>query len=130
MLYAYLQLVQSLLAPGIAAVFIMGVFWKRATAAGGVSGLIVGFTLGMLRLLLEVFADQMNPDSLFYQVFLAPNWLHYCIALFLLSLASIWVVSQFTEKPTPDMLRSLTYGGATPEQIATIPAKLPYQKYA
>ena len=32
-LYRYLQSVQGLLAPAIAAVFILGVFWKRTTAA-------------------------------------------------------------------------------------------------
>jgi SSS family solute:Na+ symporter len=53
-LYQYLQAVQGLLAPAIAAAFVMGVFWKRTTAAGGFWGLIIGFTLGMFRLTLNV----------------------------------------------------------------------------
>lgn len=53
-LYKYLQAVQGLLAPAIAAAFAVGVFWKRGTAAGSFWGLIVGFGLGMFRLVLNV----------------------------------------------------------------------------
>ena len=117
-LYAYLQDVQSLLAPGIAAVFLLGVFWKGATAAGGLAGLIFGFVFGMLRLSMTVAKDSLAPNGLLYQVILAPNWLHYSIYLFLASLLVIWLVSRVTEKPTPKMLQGLTYGSSTPEQIA------------
>ena len=53
-LYQYLQAVQGLLAPAIAAAFVVGVFWKRTSAAGGLAGLIFGFSVGMLRLALDV----------------------------------------------------------------------------
>ena len=117
-LYAYLQDVQSLLAPGIAAVFIMGVFWRGATAAGGMAGLVFGFVFGMLRLAFRVAEGSMDSSGALYQLILAPNWLHYSMALFAASLAVIWAVSSFTTKPTPEMLQGLTYGSATPEQIA------------
>jgi SSS family solute:Na+ symporter len=117
-LYTYLQDVQSLLAPGIAAVFIMGVFWHGATAAGGLAGLTVGFVLGMLRLALRVFESNLDTNGLLHQTIVAPNWLHYCVCLFLLSLAVIWLVSLVTKKPTPEMLQGLTYGSASPAQIA------------
>jgi SSS family solute:Na+ symporter len=117
-LYTYLQDVQSLLAPGIAAVFVMGVFWHGATAAGGLAGLTVGFVLGMLRLALRVFESNLDTNGLLYQTIVAPNWLHYCVFLFLLSLAVIWLVSLVTKKPTPEMLQGLTYGSASPAQIA------------
>lgn len=39
-LYLYLQDVQSVLAPGIAAAFLVGILWKRATAQGGMWALI------------------------------------------------------------------------------------------
>lgn len=53
-LYDYLQSIQGLLAPAIASVFLLGVFWKRATAKGALYGMIVGFGLGMIRLILNV----------------------------------------------------------------------------
>ncbi len=117
-LYVYLQDVQSLLSPGIAAVFLLGVFWQGATAAGGLAGLVVGFVLGMLRLTLRVFEGSLDPNGIVYQVIIAPNWLHFCIFLFLLSLAVIFVVSKFTPDPSRKMIEGLTYGSATPEQIA------------
>ena len=49
-LYQYLQEVQSMLAPGIAAVFLLGILSKRTTPAAGLTGLITGFVLGMLKL--------------------------------------------------------------------------------
>jgi SSS family solute:Na+ symporter len=117
-LYVYLQDVQSLLAPGIAAVFLLGVFWKRASAQGGLWGLIVGFVLGMTRLGLKVFSGAINQDGLLYQVFVAPNWLHYCIYLFLISIAVIVVVSLFTKPVPAEQLVGLTYRSSTPEQRA------------
>jgi solute:Na+ symporter, SSS family len=53
-LYDYLQSIQGLLAPAIASVFLLGVFWKRATANGAFAGMIVGFGLGMIRLFLNI----------------------------------------------------------------------------
>ncbi|MFC1553036.1 sodium:solute symporter [candidate division KSB1 bacterium] len=116
-LYEYLQNVQSLIAPSIAAVFVMGVFSKRVTPAGGLWGMVVGFIFGMLRLVLMIFQEYLNPDGLLYYI-VDINWLHYCIYLFFLSIAVIVGVSIFTKKADDDQIRGLTYGSATPEQIA------------
>ncbi len=53
-LYEYLQAVQGLLAPAIASVFLLGVFWKRTTSKAAFWGMIAGFGLGMFRLALNV----------------------------------------------------------------------------
>jgi SSS family solute:Na+ symporter len=53
-LYEYLQAVQGLLAPAISTVFLLGVFWKKATAKGAFWGMVLGFTIGMFRLALNV----------------------------------------------------------------------------
>ncbi|MDD3386275.1 MAG: sodium:solute symporter, partial [Bacteroidales bacterium] len=117
-LYVYLQDVQSLLAPGIAAVFLLGVFWKRASAQGGMWGLIVGFVLGMTRLALKVFSSSLDPNSLIYKVFVAPNWLHYCIYLFVISIVVIVLISLLTKPVPKEQLVGLTYRSSTPEQRA------------
>jgi solute:Na+ symporter, SSS family len=53
-LYEYLQAVQGLLAPAIASVFLLGVFWKRMNSKGALWGMIIGFGLGMFRLILNI----------------------------------------------------------------------------
>ncbi len=117
-LYEYLQQVQGLLAPGIAAVFFMGVFYKKATPKAGMWGLITGFVLGMFRLAVNIFEDSFSPDGIIYQWFIATNWLHYTIFLFFLSILLIVIISLFTPKPAPQQVAGLTYGSATPEELA------------
>jgi SSS family solute:Na+ symporter len=117
-LYAYLQDVQSLLAPGIAAVFLLGITSKKTTPMAGLIGLISGFTLGMTRLALKVFASGISHDGLIYKVFLAPNWLHYEIALFFIVIIIMIVTSMTTEKPDQVAIKGLYFGSATAEQKA------------
>ncbi len=74
-LYAYLQDVQSMLAPGIAAVFLLGVSSKWITPKAGLIGLLTGFVLGMTRLAFKVLGSGMGQDGILYQIFLKPNWI-------------------------------------------------------
>jgi SSS family solute:Na+ symporter len=117
-LYAYLQDVQSLLAPGIASVFLLGVASKRITAKAGYYGLLIGFILGMLRLGLKIFSDSLNPDGLIYSVFVKPNWLHYEIVIFFIIIALMILISMVTRKPDPVAIKGLYFGSATAEQKA------------
>ena len=52
-LYGYLQGVQAYLAPPIFVVFFLGVFYKRMTAQGALWAMIVGFILGIFRMLVD-----------------------------------------------------------------------------
>ncbi|HOT71876.1 MAG TPA: sodium:solute symporter [Anaerohalosphaeraceae bacterium] len=115
-LYRYLQNVQGLLAPAIAAAFLMGVFSKRATSMGGFSGLVIGFVLGMFRLTLDVFKDRLTEGTFLYWV-ADVNWLHYCEFLFVICLLVTIVVSLMTRPPSKEQLR-YTYYAATPEEKA------------
>lgn len=116
-LYEYLQRVQSFIGPSIAAVFLVGVLSRRVGGAAGTAGLAVGFSLGMFRLALDVFRDRLAPGSVLYQIE-AVNWLHYCLLLFVITIAVMLVASRFTAAPDPERIRGLTFGSATPEQIA------------
>lgn len=116
-LYEYLQQVQGLLAPGIAAVFFMGVFYKRATPKAGMWGLIIGFVLGMFRLGVNIFESALDPNGFIYTYFVATNWLHYTIFLFIFSIVLIVLISLFTPKARPEQIASLTFGGATKAEL-------------
>jgi SSS family solute:Na+ symporter len=117
-LYAYLQDVQSMLAPGIAAVFLLGVLSKRTSSKAGFIGLVTGFTLGMLRLGFVVFGKHLGETSIFYKIFLAPNWLHYEIVIFFITIILMIVISAVTPKPDPVAIRGLYFGSATAEEKA------------
>ena len=67
-LYEYLQSVQAYIAPPIFAVFFLGVFLKRINAYGCMCGLIAGFCLGMLRMVMELIAKSVAADGIFAQV--------------------------------------------------------------
>ncbi|MDX9727954.1 MAG: sodium:solute symporter [Bacteroidales bacterium] len=117
-LYAYLQDVQSLLAPGIAAAFLLGILSKRTTPAAGLTGLLTGFIIGMLRLGFTIFKGSLDPDGTIYQVFVSTNWLHYEIINFAIVIVTMIVVSYLTPKMDESKIIGLTLGSATPEQKA------------
>src|SRR5215831_15004481 len=96
-LYQYLQSVQSYLAPPIAAVFLLGVFSKRINAKGAYSAMVIGFIIGLVRIVLEL---QKNNLSGFLYDFATMNFLYFCISLFFVSIAIMVAVSLFTEKPS------------------------------
>jgi len=117
-LYEYLQDVQSLLAPGIAAVFLLGVLSKRTTPAAGFAGLVVGFFLGMLRLGLNIYYGDTVADGFIYNLIVAPNWLHYEIALFAIIIVLMILVSFFTKAKDATTIQGLYFGSASAEQRA------------
>lgn len=120
-LYEYLQLVQSLIAPGIAVVFLLGVFSRRITPTAGFVGLVSGFVLGMLRLVLTIFDEHLNPDGFLYSI-VDMNWLYYCTLLFFLIAAIVIVTSFFTKQASSEQIAGLTYGSISAEQRAEIRA--------
>ena len=117
-LYAYLQDVQSMLAPGIAAVFLLGILSKRITPKAGFIGLLTGFVLGMTRLGFKVFGTGMGQDGILYSIFLKMNGYNYEVILFFLVIVLMIVVSYFTPKADPVAIKGLYVGSASAEQKA------------
>lgn len=119
-LYEYLQDVQSVLAPGIAAAFLLGVTWKRASAQGGFWGLMSGFIIGITRLGAKVYYNTVGDasDSLFKTVFFDTNWLFFCGWMFLACIIIVVIVSLLTEAPSKEKIQGLVFGTSTPEQKA------------
>jgi SSS family solute:Na+ symporter len=116
-LYEYLQNVQSLIAPAIAAVFLLGVFNRKITPKAGEWGLLSGFFIGMFRLTLMIFKSSIAPDSI-WGMLLNINWLHFCLFLFFFTMAIMVIISMFTPRAGEAQLQGLTYFSQSPEQIA------------
>jgi SSS family solute:Na+ symporter len=120
-LYEYLQLVQSMIAPGIAVVFFLGVFSKRITPTAGFVGLVSGFVLGMLRLVLELVKGSLSPDGVLFML-VDMNWLYYCSWLFAAVFIIVVGTSFFTKQANQEQIAGLTYGSISAEQKAEIRA--------
>jgi SSS family solute:Na+ symporter len=105
-LYHYLQSVQAYIAPPIAAVFLLGLFWKRINASGAVTALFGGFVIGMLRLVAELNKEVLTG---WLYTFADLNFLYFCVYLFLVSIAMMITVSIFTKPPSYEKLKGLTY---------------------
>jgi SSS family solute:Na+ symporter len=114
-LYQYLQSVQSYLAPPIAAVFLLGLFYKRINSKGAMTVLVGGAIIGALRIFLE-----LNKSSLsgFLYDFANLNFLYFCIALFVFSVVVLVGVSLLTEKPSEEQIRGLTFATTVAEDRA------------
>ena len=122
-LYDYLQGVQGYLAPPIAAVFFLGVFIKRLNAKGCLASLIVGFLLGLFRLMvdtpvslgLEGYAGGYAEGSLLWVV---NNiyFQYYSLLIFLVSCAVLIGVSYATEPPDERQIAGITYATVTDAQ--------------
>ena len=118
-LYNYLQDVQSVLAPGIAAAFLLGITWKRASAKGGMWGLLSGIIIGLTRLGAKVYYSNATDaaDNWFKAVFYDFNWLFFCGVMLIVCCLVVIVVSLMTEAPDQKKIQGLVFGTSTPEQI-------------
>ena len=128
-LYNYLQSVQGYLAPPIFIVFFFGVFWKRLNAKGCLWAMIVGFALGLFRLLVDTpitlglfgYIDAEKtiprgyPDGSFFWIINNIYFQYFSVLIAIVSAVVIVVVSYLTPKPDYERIESLTYGTATQE---------------
>ena len=105
-LYQYLQSVQAYISPPIAAVFLLGVFWQRANAAGAMTALLLGFVLGTARLIAELMKESLSG---WLYAYANVNFLHFAIMLFVVCTVALVVVSLATAAPPHAKVAGLTY---------------------
>ena len=116
-LYEYLQGIQGYLAPPIAAVFFLGVFNQRLNAAGCLAALVVGFALGMFRLLVDTPVtlglpgfEQGYPAGSLLWIVNNTYFQYYSLAIFVVSCAVLIGVSYLTPPPDTARIAGLTRG--------------------
>lgn len=65
--FTFIQKYTGFISPGVFAIFILGMFWKRTTGAAAVAGVIVGFLMSVL---FNVYAPQwFGPNTIFYTAY-------------------------------------------------------------
>ena len=105
-LYQYLQSVQAYISPPIAAVFLLGILWRRVNAPGAIASLATGFVIGIGRLVAELNRAALDGGLLLR--FAEINFLHFAVALFVVCVAVLIVVSLLTPPPDPEQTAGLT----------------------
>jgi SSS family solute:Na+ symporter len=116
-LYEYLQSVQSYIAPPIAAVFLLGIFFKRINSKGAMATLIGGLLVAIVRLTLEINKSQLEAGSIFYTIG-TTNFLTFAAWFFLFCVIVCVTVSLLTKAPSPAQINGLTYSTLSEEQKA------------
>ncbi|XP_047456919.1 sodium/myo-inositol cotransporter [Mugil cephalus] len=121
--YLYIQEVAGYLTPPIAALFLLGVFWKRCNETGAFWGGMTGFTLGALRLILAFIyrqprCDQPDDRPAFI---IHVHYMYFAAGLFWLSGLVAVIVSLCTSPPDVEQVRTTTVWGL--HNIEKVPAK-------
>ncbi|HUC74354.1 MAG TPA: sodium:solute symporter [Vicinamibacterales bacterium] len=121
-LYTYLQAVQGYLAPPIFVVFFLGVFVKRVNAAGCLWALVVGFALGLFRMIVDTPItmglagfELGYPEGSFLWVVNNIYFQYFSVLITIVSALVMIVVSHMTAAPEERAIRSLTYETTTDE---------------
>ncbi|HVM47020.1 MAG TPA: sodium:solute symporter [Candidatus Acidoferrum sp.] len=121
-LYNYLQSIQGYLAPPIFVVFFFGVFWKRLNAAGCLWAMIIGFVVGVFRMLVDTPCT-LSPEfhyreGSFFWIINNINFQYFSILITLISAAVMVLFSYLTPAPDDTKIKGLTFATATAEDKA------------
>src|SRR5213075_2879372 len=136
-LYTYLQAVQGYLAPPIFVVFFAGVFFKRLNAKGALWAMIVGFALGIFRMLVDTpvtlgLAGLQNgyPQGSFLWVVNNIYFQYFSVLITIVSAIVMIVVSHLTSEPDYHKLQNLTFETKTIEDRAATRASCSWREVA
>ena len=117
-LYTYIQSVQGYISPPIAAVFLFGLLWPRANAAGALAALLTGLVLGVARLSMEATGTDAG-------WFVDVNFLHFAIVLFVICTAVLFIVSLATAPPPAEKTAGLTFATADQPTYGLVAESVP-----
>ncbi len=125
-LYEYLQAIQGYLAPPIFVVFFFGVFFKRLNAKGCWWAMVVGFVMGVFRMLVDTpvtlgmfgYKDGVAIGYAEHSLLWIVNnifFQYFSILITIVSAVVMVAVSYMTAPPPAAQIQSLTFGTSTAE---------------
>ncbi|KAF7642319.1 hypothetical protein LDENG_00260220 [Lucifuga dentata] len=111
--YLYIQAVSGYLSLPVAALFLLGVFWKRCNEKGAFWGGVTGFTLGTLRLILAFIYHRPRCDQQDNRpAFIAHvHFMYAAASLFWISGLVAMAISLCTSPPDHEQIRTITVWG-------------------
>ncbi|KFW82913.1 Sodium/myo-inositol cotransporter [Manacus vitellinus] len=124
-MYLYIQEVADYLTPPVAALFLMGIFWKRCNEQGAFYGGMAGFVLGAVRLILAFIyrapeCDQPDTRPGFIKNI---HYMYVATALFWITGIVTFVVSLLTPPPTKEQVRTTTFWAVKNRSVKETAAK-------
>jgi SSS family solute:Na+ symporter len=136
-LYTYLQAVQGYLAPPIFVVFFFGVFFKRLNAKGALWAMVVGFALGIFRMLVDTpvtlgLGGLQNgyQQGSFLWIINNIYFQYFSVLITIVSAVVMVGVSHLTAEPDYQRIRSLTFETTTGEDRANTRASWGWREVA
>jgi SSS family solute:Na+ symporter len=118
----YMQGVLALISPPVVAIFLLGLFWKRANADGAFAALMVGLVIALVTVASQVYELLPDWNSVHFLV-KAPIILAICAAVQV-------VVSLSTAPPPADKIIGMTWNNQVYEEDSAALRGLPwYQNY-
>lgn len=121
-LFEYLQLVLAFICPPVVAVFILGLFWKKATADGAFAALMTGFFIAVFLLL----SGEYNLSEYVNNI----HFLDRAALLFLICMIVHVVVSSVTDPSSEEAIANYTWKSSIWTEETAELADLPwYQNY-
>lgn len=124
-LYGYLQAVQGYLAPPIFVVFFLGVFFKRMNAQGALWSMLVGFVLGIFRMIVDTpvtlgLSGFQNgyPHGSFLWIVNNIYFQYFSVLITLVSAIVMVAVSYATSQPDYAAIKNLTFATTTRQDKA------------
>ncbi|CAN0350995.1 unnamed protein product [Lampetra planeri] len=111
-MFLYIQEMAGYLTPPVAAIFLLGVFWKRCNEKGAFCGGLVGSTLGFARLLLAFVypppdCTQPHDDRPF--VVRSIHYMYTAAALFWTTVAVGIIASLLSDPPSRECVANTTF---------------------
>jgi solute:Na+ symporter, SSS family len=134
-LYNYLQSIQGYLAPPIFVVFFFGVFWKRLNAHGCFWAMVVGFLVGVFRMLVDTPVTMSNgsfkyAEGSFLWIVNNINFQYFSILITIIAASVMVVVSYMTQAPDYGSIRNLSFGTTTHEHRSESSASWDWREVA
>ena len=140
-LYEYLQSIQGYLAPPIFVVFFLGVFFKRLNAKGCLWAMIVGFVLGLFRMLVDtpvtlgiekfpLSVQALYEPGTFFWIVHSIFFQYFSILITIVSAVVMVAVSYATAPPSAAQIQSLTFGTTTAEDVRKTRASWDWREVA
>src|ERR1043166_581375 len=117
-LYDYLQGIQAYLAPPIFVVFFFGVYMKRLNGPGCLGTLLVGFLMGLFRLMVDTPVKLMGttyPQGSFLWIVNNIFFQYYSLLITVVCIIVFIVVSRLSPPPDYTKISGLTFSTLTPQ---------------